>query len=144
VLVSFITAAVEESIDAGFDTFITGGARGIDLWAALIIAGLKADRPEAGLKLVTAVPFRNQNALLVGKELFDYGTVIDRSDCVVYISDAYTPDCLKRRNRYMIDHSSKLIAVLSNPKSGTGQTIRMAREAGIEVKLLEADKLFGS
>jgi uncharacterized phage-like protein YoqJ len=144
VLASFIVSAVEESIEAGYDTFITGGARGIDLWAAMIIVGMKADRPSAGLKLVTAVPYRNQNAGLVGRELFDYGLMIDQSDCVVYISDAYTSDCLRRRNRYMIDRSSKLIAVLANPKSGTAQTIRMARESGIEVKLIEADKLFGS
>ncbi|MDR0991341.1 MAG: DUF1273 domain-containing protein [Ruminococcus sp.] len=143
VLASFIVAAVEESIEAGFDTFITGGARGIDLWAAMIIAGMKADRPAANLKLVTAVPFRNQNAALVGKELFDYGLMLEASDCVVYVSENYTSDCLRRRNRYMIAHSSKLIAVLSNPKSGTAQTVRMARESGIEVKLIEVDKLFG-
>jgi uncharacterized phage-like protein YoqJ len=143
VLASFIVAAIEESIAAGFDTFITGGARGVDLWAAMIIAGMKADRPDAGLKLVTAVPFRNQNANLTGRELFDYGLMIEKSDCVVYLSEVYTADCLRRRNRYMIDKSSKLIAVLSNPKSGTAQTVRMAREAGIEVKLIEAGILFG-
>jgi uncharacterized phage-like protein YoqJ len=144
VLASFIVAAVEESLAAGYDTFITGGARGIDLWAALIIAGLKADRPDADIKLVTAMPHKKQNASLVGKELFDYGFIITQSDLVVCLSEEYTPDCMKRRNRYMVDKSSKLIAVLCDPRSGTGQTIRMARESGLAIKLIEADKIFNT
>jgi uncharacterized phage-like protein YoqJ len=144
VLASFIAAAVEECLSAGFDTFITGGARGIDLWAALIIAGLKADRPDAGIKLITAMPYKNQKSSLAGKELFDYGFVISQSDLVVCVSEEYTPDCMKRRNRYMVDKSSKIIAVLCNPKSGTAQTVRMARESGLAVKLIEADKIFNT
>jgi uncharacterized phage-like protein YoqJ len=141
-LASFIVAAVEDSLKEGYDTFITGGARGIDLWAALIIVGMKADRPDAGIKLVTAKPYNKQNASLVGRELFDYGFILTQSDLVVCLSEEYTPDCMKRRNRYMVDKSSKLIAVLCDPRSGTGQTVRMARESGLVVKLIEADKLF--
>jgi uncharacterized phage-like protein YoqJ len=141
---SFIVAAIEESLAAGYDTFIAGGARGIDILAALIIIGLKADRPDAGIKLVTAMPYKNQREKLSGKELFDYGFILAQSDLVVCLSEEYTPTCLKERNRYMVDKSSKLIAVLGNPKSGTAQTVRMARESGLAVKLIEVDKLFNS
>ncbi|MDR0992892.1 MAG: DUF1273 domain-containing protein, partial [Ruminococcus sp.] len=129
IMLSFIAAAADECIKAGYNTFIAGGARGIDIWAALIIAGIKADRPDAGIKLITAVPYRNQSAALTGKELFDYGFALAQSDLVIFLSDDYTKDCHKRRNRFMVDHSSKLIAVLSDPRSGTAQTVRMARES---------------
>jgi uncharacterized phage-like protein YoqJ len=144
VLGSFLVCAIEECLAAGYDTFITGGARGVDILAALIIIGMRADHPDAGIKLVTAMPHKNQGSALMGKELFDYGFIIAQSDLVVCLSEEYTPQCLKRRNRYMVDKSSKLIAVLCNPKSGTAQTVRMARESGLEVKLIEADKIFNS
>jgi uncharacterized phage-like protein YoqJ len=142
-LLSFLMAEINICLEAGFNTFMTGGARGIDIWAALLIAGLKADRPESDIRLVTAVPYMNQSASLTGKDLFDYGFMLAQSDLVIFLSDNYTSDCLRRRNRFMVDHSSKLIAVLSDQRSGTAQTIRMAYASGIEVKIIEADKLFG-
>ncbi len=42
----------------------------------------------------------------------------------------------------MVDHSGKLIAVVSDYRSGTGATIRYARKQGIEVREIDA-KTFG-
>jgi hypothetical protein len=41
----------------------------------------------------------------------------------------------------MVDNSSKLIAMLSDYRSGTGQTVRYAQKSGIIVKLIEIDKI---
>ena len=43
---------------------------------------------------------------------------------------------MQKRNRFMIDNSSRLIAAVSSYKSGTGQTIRLAEKAGIEIRVI--------
>jgi predicted Rossmann fold nucleotide-binding protein DprA/Smf involved in DNA uptake len=47
---------------------------------------------------------------------------------------------MKIRNKYMIDVSGKLIAYMADFKSGTGMTVRYAKNAGIIVKLIESNK----
>ena len=41
--------------------------------------------------------------------------------------------------RYMIRHSRRLIALVTDMRSGTGQTIRMAEAAGLELRLLSVE-----
>ena len=53
-----VCAILEGSIDAaiadGFVTFITGMARGVDIWAAEIVLARKATNPE--IRLICALP----------------------------------------------------------------------------------------
>ena len=54
---------------------------------------------------------------------------------VVYVNDFATPDCMKQRNQYMVDHSSACIAYRDPAvwKSGTAQIVRMAEKSGLEI-----------
>ena len=63
--------------------------------------------------------------------------IIEKADEVVTICPEFEKSCMKQRNEYMVDHSSKLIAVVSNYRSGTGQTIRYAQKKGINVMTIE-------
>jgi len=36
----------------------------------------------------------------------------------------YTPDCMDKRNRYMVDHADYILAVWNGCPSGTGNTVR--------------------
>ena len=74
----------------------------------------------------------------------DYKGDITRTSCdtVVYYNIAakcdketmlqreYTPDCMDKRNRYMVDHADYILAVWNGCPSGTGNTVRYAHKKG--------------
>lgn len=138
-LKSVLYTAVLESIDAGYDTFVTGLARGVDLWAGEIILELKARGNP--VKLVAASPYRGHGSNFRGRDKFILGSILSRADETVYVSEVYSRDCMRRRNEYMVNLSGKLIAVVSDYKSGTGQTIRCAQSQGLEVRIIDAGEL---
>lgn len=141
VLKSILYKEIIDSIEQGYNIFITGLARGVDLWAGEIILELKAGNPE--IRLVAAAPCRNHGSGFTGKDKFVLGNILLKADEVVYVSESYSQDCMRMRNRYMVDHSAKLIAVVSDYKSGTGQTIRYAKQSGLEIKTIDSGKLEG-
>ena len=57
---------------------------------------------------------------------------------VVYVNQAYRSDCMLERNRYLVDHSSILLAVYNGSyRSGTGMTVRYAQKLGREVIIID-------
>ena len=49
----------------------------------------------------------------------------------------YTSDCMLARNRYLVEHSSVLLAVYNGTyRSGTGMTVRYAKKLGREVIII--------
>jgi hypothetical protein len=47
---------------------------------------------------------------------------------------------MMRRNRYMVDHSSHMIAMYNGmPKGGTAQTVQYARRQSVETDILPVD-----
>ncbi len=57
---------------------------------------------------------------------------------MVYMAEHYTQDCMFRRNRHLIDHSSVCICYLTRSSGGTAYTVDYARRKGIFVKNLAA------
>ena len=53
----------------------------------------------------------------------------------------YTPDCLRKWNRYMVDHAEIVLAVWNGSPSGTSQTVWYARETGKPVWIIWPDTL---
>ena len=49
------------------------------------------------------------------------------------MQQSYTPGCMQRRNRYMVDHASLLIAVNDGARGGTRSTIEYAFKRGVNV-----------
>ncbi len=134
-LISMLFAEIKSSAEKGYDTFISGMAKGTDLWAAKAVIELKDRHP--GIRLVCAVPYKGYGDSWKGLDKWDLGITLEAADEVVYICQSYDKLCMKKRNEYMVDRSSKLIAVISDYKSGTGQTVRYAQRQGLEVKLIE-------
>ena len=48
------------------------------------------------------------------------------ADQKVYVSKEYTAWCMQKRNEFMVDNCSVLVAFLRQEKSGTGNTVRYA------------------
>ena len=51
----------------------------------------------------------------------------------------YTPDCMMRRNRYMVDHASLLLACYDGRPGGTMNTILYAERNEVKVLVIEIE-----
>ena len=139
-LKSILYKEVLDSITAGYDRFITGLARGVDLWAGEILMELKEDGEK--ISIIAVKPYKTHGDNFSGEEKFSLGRLLSSADEVICLADEYRKGCFQRRNEYMVDRSGKLIAVVSDYRSGTGATIRYAEKQGIEVRTIDA-KTFG-
>ena len=115
------------SINGGYTTFITGMACGTDIWAGNIVVRLKDRFPD--LRLIAAVPFPAFPEGWPAPWRERYGQLLRAADLVRVISPEYHDAAYALRNRWMIDHSAKLIAVYNGRPGGTRNTIAYARES---------------
>ena len=122
---------IENLIDNGVTTFISGGALDFDqIAASLIVAKKEMGR---NISLTFALPCKNQAALWNEKQRELYNRLLGEADKVIYVSGTYDTLCMKRRNQYMVEHSTYCICALLHEKSGTAQTVRFARKKGSKI-----------
>ena len=70
---------------------------------------------------------------LAGGRLGRSRDILARCDYETMVQQSYTPGCMQRRNRYMVDHASLLIAVNDGARGGTRSTIEYAFKRGVNV-----------
>ncbi len=122
---------IERLIEKGIIEFISGGAIGFDQIAASLIISKK--KQGKNIRLIFALPCKNQDNNWNDKQKKLYKNILKEADDIIYVSENYDPDCMKRRNEYMVKQSSYCICALSNKLSGTGQTVRLASKKGLEI-----------
>ena len=125
-----IRAAVEE----GFQTFITGMARGVDIWAGEIVLRLRSEG--APIHLIAASPYRGFESAWSPEWRRRYAAVMAAADLVRFISPCYDRGCFQRRNEWMVDHSARVIAVFNGEKGGTKNTIDYAKRKDVAVNIV--------
>ena len=118
----------------GFRTFISGMARGVDLWAAEIVLALRDKGAE--IRLICASPYRGFESRWSRDWQERYRRVMEQADLVRFICPGYSRDCFQRRNQWMVDHSARVIAVYNGQPSGTRNTVEYARRCNVPVILL--------
>lgn len=126
-----LKTAILTAIQNGFMYFLTGGALGFDTLAAQTVLELRQSYPK--IKLILALPCRNQTAKWRQKEIKEYERIKTEADEVIYISEEYTKECMLERNRYMVDHSDLCICYMTRQFGGTAYTVRYAVKNGIDV-----------
>lgn len=122
---------IDKLIAQGVTHFISGGAQGFDTLAACLILAKK----EMGrnIRLTLALPCKNQDAFWNQTQKNLYQNLLKQADEVLYVSESYTPHCMKKRNQHMVALSQYCICALQREKSGTGQTVRLAYKRGLHV-----------
>ncbi|MDO5560355.1 MAG: SLOG family protein [Oscillospiraceae bacterium] len=130
-----LTEKIRLCISDGYTEFISGVARGIDLWAAQTVLRMKAVYPSVILRCVKPVSDQGINFPDNDKLLLDF--ILSNADDVICTCQSYTRNCYMIRNRYMVDHSDKLIAFVKNYRSGTGQTINYAMKLNKNVDITD-------
>ena len=120
----------------GVTDFLSGMAQGVDLWAAEIVLDLKKKNP--ALRLHCILPCEGQERKWLASEQERYRSILRQADEVIYVNREYSADCMLARNRYLVEHSSVLLAVYNGAyRSGTGMTVRYAKQLGREVIIID-------
>lgn len=138
-LKSMLYYRIYTAAQSGYEYFISGVARGVDLWAAASVIDIKKKFPD--IKLICAKPYPEHGDTFRGEELWTLNNILEKADEVICVSDCYSRNCYKARNCFMVDNSSCLIAVVDNYKSGTGQTIAYAKRKGLEISLIDVKEV---
>ena len=123
--------------------FISGMAIGVDMYAAEIVLGLKRQYPYSQLWLECAIPCKNQTAKWNQLNRDRYFDIINQCDKETLLQTHYTPDCMQKRNEYMVDKADYVIAVWNGTGSGTGNTVQYAQKKGKEVIIINPNKICG-
>lgn len=126
---------IDQAVHDGFKVFITGMARGVDLWAAEIVLDLRKRNKE--IRLICAIPHDGFEARWSPswQELYRY--VLAEADLTRVISKGYHTGVYQVRNKWMVNHSTRVIAVFNGQPSGTKNTIDYAYRQGVPVVLIE-------
>ena len=130
-IIAALEREIHTAIDDGFVEFISGMSRGVDIWAAEIILKLKKEGQP--LRLISAVPFEGFERRMPAEWKKRYHDILAAADQVEYISPAYSPASFQLRNEWMVDRSSRVIAVFNGEKGGTKNTIDYAARKGVRV-----------
>ena len=126
-----LESEILQAIADGYTTFLYGGALGVDTWAAEIVLRLRKNLP---LTLMAVLPFPGYNADVTENS---YRQTIGASDRILYVEPVRRMAALAARDRYMIDHSSRLIAVYdeySRIHSGTWRALCYAHEKQLDIR----------
>ena len=110
-------------------------ARGCDLYFAEAVLALRQKYGDVTLE--AAIPCDTQADGWRAAERRRYEHLLAESDEVRFVAHRYTPGCMQRRNRYMVDASSVLLAVFNGTPGGTMQTILYAQRSALKVITVE-------
>ena len=131
-----LSNAIDAAISDGYRTFITGMARGVDIWAAEIVLARKADNRE--IRLICALPHPDFEKRWSAHWQARYNAILQQADLVREICPAYSKASYQIRNEWMVDHSARVIAIYNGASGGTAKTIAYAEKHGVEVRRYDA------
>lgn len=117
---------IEYAIEKGCNTFITGMAPGVDLWAGELVLEFKNIYPH--ISVICALPYPTFSASNPTAK-----KIMQASEYVYSVMDSYAIYSYQKRNEWMVDHSSLVIAMFNGEKGGTYNTVKYAEKKGIEI-----------
>ena len=115
----------------GITNFVSGGALGFDTLAAFAVLHLKRKFP--GMKLILALPCRDQDARWSCDNKETYHKILDAADEVICLNKSYCTGCMHQRNHLMVDLSAVCVAYCKKTSGGTAYTMNLAKSAGLKV-----------
>ena len=132
---ALLAAEIDAAIADGITVFITGMARGVDMWAAELVLARRATNP--GVTLSCAIPYEGFEKKWADTWRDLYQSILAQANGSKVFQPRFTYASFQERNRWMVDHSERVIAVFNGEKGGTKNTLDYARKAGVRVCILE-------
>jgi len=130
-----IILSAERMIHSGFRHFICGMARGCDTYFCEAVLLLREKHTD--ITVEAAIPYEMHGSAWREDDRERYRGLVGQCDFATYVSREYSRNCMLRRNRYMVDNSSVLIAVFDGKPGGTQATLNYAARRGLEVIEIE-------
>ena len=118
-------------IEQGYLYFGAGGAVGFDMLAAETVLKLKNQYP--AIKLILVLPCKEHCKYWSIVEKIRFACIMRRADKIVYTAHVFTQDCMRKRNRHLVDNSSLCICYLTKSTGGTAYMVNYARRTGRSV-----------
>lgn len=131
-LKKLLSAAVAQAVKQGYTTFLCGMARGCDTYFAEAVLAQKQNDP--CIELIAMLPCPEQSVRWPAADRQRYEQILSCCSAVEILSPSYDKECMLRRNRAMVERAQMLISVYDGGSGGTGQTVRLAREKGMEIR----------
>ena len=123
--------AAESLYQSGIRHYICGMATGGDMYFGEAVLRLRAEHPDVTLE--AAIPCEGQSGGWPAPLRRRYDRLARECDYHTVIQKDYTPDCMLRRNRYMVDASAVLIAAYNGAPGGTRSTLLYAMRQGLQI-----------
>lgn len=131
-----LESKIKKAMENGIDVFISGMARGVDIWAAEIVLKLRSEG--CPVRLICASPYDGFERSWSPKWQQRYRAIMNSADVVRYICPGFNRGCFQIRNKWMVDHSALVIAVFNGEKGGTKNTIDYAMKKNVIIDYLNA------
>ena len=121
----------EESISV----FYAGGAVGFDTVAAKCVLRLKEKHKYVKLHLILPCSNEEQTRNLTASQRNEFNDILKRADSVEYTSPHYFKGCMSRRNKRLVECAENCCICYydSTIKSGTAQTVELAKKKGLKI-----------
>ena len=116
--------AVEAAYQEGYRRFICGMAMGCDFYFFDVTEALRQRYPE--ITIEAAIPCLDQAEDWPEEQQLRYRRMLAACDQETLVSEEHTPGCMTQRDRYMVDHSSLVIAAFDGTPGGTQYTVQYA------------------
>lgn len=108
------------------DKIYIGMALGFDIAMAHSAIVLK-------IPVVACVPFKGQESMWPFKSQLYYREVLSKVQEVIYVCEpGYSNWKMQKRNEYMVDNSTRQIALHDGTKGGTYNCVKYAKTKGVE------------
>lgn len=130
-LKEYIEATIEECYKYATPneelTLVTGMALGVDTVFWEVAAELR--KSNKNIKIEAAVPFVGQEKKWIHESQKQYKQMLSESDKVTIVSEGgFATYKMMARNKYMVNKSDIVIAVICKETGGTAQCVKYAKE----------------
>lgn len=129
-----ILRELEKLYRNGYRHFISGMALGCDLYFAEAVLELKESYPAVTLE--AALPCPGQADRWSEENRARWQRILDACDLETVVQDHYDRWCMLRRDRYMVDRSSTVLAAFDDTPGGTKYTLDYAARQRLGILLL--------
>ena len=90
-------------------------------------------RKTEDIKLIACVPCDNQHKSFSQSQREEYFKKLNSANQIIFVSHEYTPYCMSKRNKFMVDNSNFLVCYLRQKTGGTRNTYNYAKKQQLKI-----------
>ncbi len=131
-LLALMTA---DAYSRGAKYFITGMARGVDLWAGELLLYMQSFLPD--VHIIAAVPHPKHERSFNKRDKELLYRIGNAADAVICVSPQTGNWCYLKRNDYMLANSAAVLGVIHTSKGGTAYTLKKASSFSVKSHIID-------